>query len=313
MLSVIIPAYNEEKMIQKTNETIRHLLCQEKIDFEILFVNDGSKDQTWMEIRAVCKQYMSTRGISFSRNFGKEAAIFAGLKYAKGDCCVVIDCDLQHPPETIITMYQLWKEGYEVVEGIKVHRGSESIFHRLAAKGFYRLISKAIGIDMSCASDFKLLDKKVVTVLLEMPERQVFFRALSSWVGFKSTVVTFDVQERKIGETKWSTRSLIKYALNNISSFSTVPMQIVTVTGVLFFCFSVIFGVQTLIYYGMGKSLEGFTTVIILLLLMGSILMLSIGIVGYYISKIYNEIQGRPRYIVAQSLNDEMKERQMME
>lgn len=310
MLSVIIPAYNEENMIEKTNETIQHLLCQEKIDFEILFINDGSKDKTWVEIDKVCKRHSVTRGISFSRNFGKEAAIFAGMKYAKGDCCVVIDCDLQHPPETILTMYQLWKEGYEIVEGVKAYRGRESMFYRIATKGFYLAISKAVGFDMSSASDFKLLDKKVVQVLLDMPERQVFFRALSSWVGFKSTVVTFDVREREAGETKWSTGALIKYALNNISSFSAVPMQIVTVTGILFFLFSVIFGVQTLVYYGMGKSLEGFTTVILLLLIMGSILMLSIGIVGYYISKIYNEIQARPRYIVAQSLNDEVKEEQ---
>lgn len=303
MLSVVIPAYNEEKIIQKTNRVISQLLCQEKIAYEIIFVDDGSKDQTWNEIGKVCSRDSNTKAISFSRNFGKEAAIFAGMEYAKGDCCVIIDCDLQHPPKTMIAMYRLWQEGYEVVEGIKSDRGKESVFHKFAAGRFYSMISKATGIDMSQASDFKLLDKKVVKELLHMPEKQAFFRALSSWVGFQSTTVAFDVQAREAGETKWSTTALIKYAINNISSFSAAPMQMVTITGTLFLLFSIVIGIQTLCFYAMGKSLEGFTTVIILLLLIGSILMISLGIIGHYLSKIYDEIKGRPRYIVSGSLN----------
>lgn len=304
MLSVIIPAYNEEQMIYKAYTVISGLLCKEKIDFEIIFVNDGSKDRTWDEIVRACKECPAVRAVSFSRNFGKEAAISAGMEYAKGDCCVIIDCDLQHPPETIIAMYHLWQEGYEVVEGIKSSRGKESVFHKIAAKSFYRMISSATGIDMSKASDFKLLDRKVMDVLLRMPEKQVFFRALSSWVGFRSTSVTFDVREREAGETKWSKVSLIKYAVDNITSFSAAPMQIVTAAGIFFLLLSAVLGVQTMVFYWMGKSLEGFTTVIILLLLVGSILMISMGITGYYVSKIYNEIKGRPRYIIARSLNN---------
>lgn len=303
MMSVIIPAYNEGKMVQKSSAVISTMLNRENIDHEIIFVNDGSVDGTWDEIRSICSQCPDVRGISFSRNFGKEAAMFAGLQYAKGDCCVVIDCDLQHPPQVMLEMYRLWMEGYEVVEGVKSDRGRESLFHKFAAKGFYCMISSATGIDMSKASDFKLLDRKVVDVLLAMPEKQVFFRALSSWVGFKSTKIAFQVQERQAGETKWSGVSLVKYALNNISSFSTAPMQIVTAAGVLFLLFSVVFGIRTLAFYVSGEALEGFTTVIILLLLIGSILMISLGVIGYYISKIYNEVKGRPRYIVAQSIN----------
>lgn len=309
MLSVIIPAYNEEKLITKTNTVISNLLVKEGIEFEIIFINDGSTDETWEEIQRVCKEYPVTKSLSFSRNFGKEAAMFAGMAYAAGECCVIIDCDLQHPPETIIKMFHLWQEGYEVVEGVKSARGGvkESKIHLFAVKSFYHMISKATGIDMSHASDFKLLDKKVVQVLLSMPEKQVFFRALSSWVGFKNTSVVFDVQKREFGETKWSTVSLIKYALNNISSFSAAPMQIVTIAGVFFLIFAGVFGVQTLVFYWLGKSLEGFSTVILLLLFMGSILMISLGIIGYYISKIYDEIKGRPKYIVAESLNMENK------
>lgn len=309
MLSVIIPTYNEEKMIRKTNTVISNLLFNEGIEFEIIFINDGSTDETWDEIRRVCKEHPDTKSLSFSRNFGKEAAMFAGMAYAAGECCVIIDCDLQHPPEIIIKMYHLWQEGYEVVEGVKSARGGvkESKARLFAVRSFYHMISKATGIDMSDASDFKLLDKKVVKVLLSMPEKQVFFRALSSWVGFKNTSVVFDVQRREFGETKWSTVSLVKYALSNISSFSAAPMQIVTIAGICFLIFAGILGIQTLIFYWIGKSLEGFSTVILLLLFMGSILMISLGIIGYYISKIYDEIKARPKYIVAESLNIENK------
>ena len=302
-LSVIIPSYNEEKMIYNISNIISSLLETEKIPYEIIFINDGSKDKTWEKIVDVCKENMNIKGFNFSRNFGKESAIFAGLTYATGDCCAVIDCDLQHPPEVLVTMYRKWQEGYEVIEGVKASRGTESFLHKFAAKTFYSLISSATKIDMSNASDFKLLDRKAVDILRSMPEKHIFFRALSSWVGFKTTSVEFHVQEREVGDSKWSTLSLIKYAITNITSFSTAPMQIVTLTGVIFAIFSVILGIQSLYMNFTGKSLEGFTTVILLLLIIGSIIMLSLGIIGYYISKIYEETQNRPRFIVSEYEN----------
>lgn len=240
--------------------------------------------------------------------------MFAGLETAEGDCAVIIDCDLQHPPETIIQMYRLWEQGYEVVEGVKASRGKESIFHKLAAKRFYSMMSKATGIDMARASDFKLLDRRVIDELIAMPERKVFFRALSSWVGFQSTQVEFDVREREEGESKWSLFSLIKYAINNVTSFSAAPMQIVTIIGCIFFVFTFFLGLQTLVKYILGKALGGFTTVIILQLLIGSITMISLGIIGYYLAKIYDEIKNRPRFIISRKLNgkkDENKEGQV--
>lgn len=303
MLSIIIPAYNEEKLIMKTSSTISEILYSENIEHEIIFVNDGSKDKTWEEIKKVSEQKKYIKGISFSRNFGKEAAIFSGLAYSSGDCCVVMDCDLQHPPQKIIEMYHLWESGYQIIEGVKKSRGNESKLHGLAAKVFYKLMSSATGIDMSRASDFKLLDRVVVDILLKMPERNTFFRALSSWVGFKGTSIEFEVAEREEGISKWSVKSLIKYALNNITSFSSAPLHMVTVLGIVFLLFSIILGIQTLYLYFIGRSLEGFTTVIVLLLFTGSILMISLGIIGYYLSKIYEEIKGRPKYIVAESTN----------
>ena len=306
LLSVVLPAYNEEKMIEKAGTVIGQILEEQKIPYEIVFVDDGSKDGTWSEIERTAQKDPHIAGVHFSRNFGKESAMLAGLANTKGDCCVVMDCDLQHPPETVVEMYRLWEEGYEVVEGVKHSRGKESLAHKASAGMFYKLISKAVGIDMSRASDFKLLDRKAVDALLEMPERNAFFRALSAWIGYKTTSVEFDVREREEGESKWSTKSLIRYAITNIVSFSSAPMQFVTGAGVFVFLLAVILGIQTLIHYFTGNAVEGFTTVILLLLLIGSILMISLGIIGYYISKIYEEVKGRPRYLISRKIDSEI-------
>lgn len=300
MLSVILPSYNEEKMIHISAERLAAILSGAGIEYELLFVDDGSRDGTWDEIRRASEKDTGVTGLHFSRNFGKEAAMFAGLEKARGDCCVVIDCDLQHPPEKIVEMYRLWEQGYEVVEGIKEDRGEESGFHKFAANTFYGLISKATGMNMSSSSDFKLLDRKVVDTLNKMPERNVFFRALSFWVGFKKTEVSYCVQERTEGESKWSTKSLIKYAITNISSFSSAPLHIVTVLGVVMLIVAVVMGLIALVQKLSGVALGGFTTVILLLLFSSSIIMISLGIIGYYIAKIYEEIKGRPRYIISE-------------
>ena len=266
MLSVILPSYNEEKMIAKATARIAEILQPEKIDYELLFIDDGSRDGTWAQINEAAEKDSHVVGVHFSRNFGKEAAMFAGLEQARGDCCVVIDCDLQHPPEKIVEMYRLWEQGYEVVEGIKEDRGEESGLHKFAANSFYGLISKATGMDMSSSSDFKLLDRKVVDTLNSLPERNVFFRALSFWVGYKKTSVSYCVQERTEGVSKWSTKSLIKYALTNISSFSSAPLHIVTVLGFIMLAVAFVLGIIALVQKISGVALGGFTTVILLLL-----------------------------------------------
>lgn len=299
MLSVILPSYNEEKMISKASKIIGDILTSNEIEYELIFVNDGSKDNTWSEIEKVAENDKHVVGIHFSRNFGKESAMFAGLAHSTGDACVVMDCDLQHPPETLVEMYRLWEQGYEVVEGVKRSRGKESLMHKASAGLFYKIISKAVKIDMSRASDFKLMDRKAVDALLAMPERNAFFRALSSWIGYKTTTVEFDVQEREEGESKWSTWSLVKYAVTNIVAFSAAPMQIVTIAGVFVFLLAIVLGIHTLVKFCMGHALGGFTTVILLILLIGSIIMISLGVIGYYISKIYEEVKGRPKYIVS--------------
>ena len=299
LLSVIIPSYNEQDMIAQTFKTVKEIMDGASIPFEIIFVDDGSKDMTYANITKLADSNAEVKGISFSRNFGKESAIFAGLESAVGACCVIMDCDLQHPPATIVEMYRLWEQGYDVVEGVKSSRGKETPIHKFCANSFYGIISKLTDIDMTNASDFKLLDRRAIEALLLMPERTPFFRALSSWIGFKTTTVSFEVQERTVGTSKWSMWSLVKYAIRNITSFSGAPMQFVTFMGWVMLIFSFIFAIQSLYRYFTGTALEGFTTVILLLLIIGSVLMISLGIIGHYISRIYDEIKGRPRYIIS--------------
>ncbi len=306
MLSVIIPAYNEEKCILHAYEAINSLLTENKIEGEFIFIDDGSKDKTYETISALSKEKDNVTGLHFSRNFGKESAISAGLASVKGDCAVVIDCDLQHPPEKIVEMYRLWEEGYEIVEGIKKERGQEKKMHSLGAKIFYSVISRMAGFDMANSSDFKLLDRKVVDVLNKMPERG-FFRAISYWVGYNKATVEYDVAQRVDGDSKWSTRGLVKYAISNISSYSTAPMQIVTALGVVMLIISLIFGVWALIDKIVGRALEGMTTVIIITIFIGSIIMISLGIIGYYIARIYEEIKGRPKYIISSTVTSTRK------
>ena len=299
LLTVVIPAYNEEKMIAKTSTTIIGILKDANIPYELIFVDDGSKDGTWACIEEETAKDPQVKGLHFSRNFGKESAIFAGLSHANGECTVVIDCDLQHPPVKIVEMYELWEQGYEIVEAVKSDRGKESAIHRFCARCFYNIMSKATNIDMRRASDFKLLDKKAVLVLINMKEKNSFFRALSSWIGFKTTQIEFEVQERTEGETKWSTRSLIKYAITNMTSFSTAPMQVVTILGTILFVVSIVLSIITLVQKIMGIAVEGFTTIIIFQAFSSSIIMIGLGIIGFYISKIYEEMKDRPKFIVS--------------
>ena len=298
-LTVIIPSFNEEDNIENTAKVIGSTLDGAGIDYDLLFVSDGSTDKTFEIIEGLSKNDSRIGGIQFSRNFGKEAAIFAGLDYATGDCVAVIDCDLQHPPKTLIEMYHLWEEGYEVVEGIKSKRGKENPLYTLFTKIFYGIMSSLMKLDMNKTSDFKLIDRKVVNALLDLPERNTFFRALTFWAGFKSTSVMFDVEERKAGKSKWSFSGLVRYAISNTTSFTTAPLKFVFILGILFMVFSLVLGVETLVNYFMHIAADGFTTVIILLLIVGGCINISLGIIGHYISRIYEEVKGRPRYIVS--------------
>jgi dolichol-phosphate mannosyltransferase len=301
LLSVIIPAYNEQESIDHIVPTLRDILEPRGIPFEIVIIDDGSSDATFEKIKQLSQANSNVRGYQFSRNFGKESAILAGLKESRGSCCVVMDSDFQHPPETLPAMYKLWQEGFEVVEGVKASRGKESIFYKFFSNIFYGIMTKLSGLDMRSSSDFKLLDRRVVDQLNKLDEQNTFFRGLSYWVGFRSTKIEYSVAPRKYGATKWSFLSLTKYALDNIIGFSTAPLHLVTWIGTFLIIASIALGIQTLVRFFMGQSLEGFTTTVLLLLLIGGCLALSLGIIGLYVAKIYEEVKGRPRYIIRDS------------
>ncbi len=307
LLSFVIPAYNEEENIEHTFNVISDLMVKNSVPHEFVFIDDGSSDFTWDKLQKIASSYNNVTVLKFSKNFGKESAIYAGLNNAKGDCCIVMDCDLQHPPDTALEMYNIWLGGdFQVIEGKKESRGKESIFYRFFAKMFYSMLKSSSGINLHGMSDFKLLDRQAVDILISMPEKQTFFRAMSGWIGFNTTEVFYKVAPRYRGTTKWSSANLWKFALNNISNFSSLPMQIVTLCGFIFFVFALILGAQTLIGKLTGKSAEGFSTVIILLLIIGSIIMFSLGIIGFYISKIYEEVKSRPKYIISRRIDNKL-------
>jgi len=300
----VVPSYNEGTIISQTAARIEEVMLNIGCPFQIIFVDDGSRDDTWLQIALAAQNNPNIIGIKLSKNFGKESAILAGLSNACGDAIVVIDCDLQHPPQLISTMYQIWTENnVDVVEGIKESRGNESKIYKLFANIFYAIIKKIGNVNLRDLSDFQLIDRRVVNILISLPERQRFFRALSSWTGFKRHKLPFRVEERQGGHSKWNFYKLFKYAVTNITSYSTLPLQIVTFFGFAFFAMAIILGAHTFYQYLVHNAVEGFTTVILLLLIIGSMLMISLGLLGLYIAKIYEEIKGRPIFLVESSVN----------
>jgi len=305
-LSLVIPMFNEEKIIENSIKRVESILTTAGIEYELILIDDGSRDDTWKVIKELSQQHPHLRAAKLSRNFGKESAIFAGLDLVKGDCCICIDADMQHPPELIPKMYKLWKEeAIDVVEAYKSDRGQESLFYKYSAKLFYRLLHKLSGINLENASDFRLLDKRALETLRAMPEKQTFFRGLSTWIGFTRKQIAFDVEDRSGGSTKWSLSSLIKLAIHAISSFTAAPLYLSAFLGFGLLVAFVILLIQTFIMKFLGHASDGFTTVIGLQLVIGATLLSSIGTIGIYIEKIYEEVKNRPRYIVQELINEQ--------
>ncbi len=298
-LSVIIPAYGEGAGVERALATIASVLetCSE--DFEIIVVDDGSRDDTYARVCRYAANDARVKGVSFSRNFGKEAAVLAGLKYSRGRGVVVIDADLQHPPELIPQMLAKWREGAKIVHAVKRSRKTDSGPKRLSAWAVNQLISRLGGINIHNSSDFKLLDREIVDILVyQLPERARFFRGLSSWIGFDEAYIEFDVSSRVDNESKWSFWSLVELSITALTSFTSLPLRIVTFLG--FTTLVLGFGVasEALWSWYHGRAVSGFATIIITLLLLGSFIMISLGIIGEYIAKIYEEIKARPPYLV---------------
>lgn len=302
-ISVVIPVYCEAAGIRVTLREVQKYLSQCASTWEIVVVDDGSKDSTWDEIAALSAGMPGLRGLRLSRNFGKEAAVSAGLAAARGRAVVLMDGDMQHPPSLLPTLVQTWRTGEaDIVEAVKTSRGDESAMSAARAKLFYLILRAFSGHDLNGASDYKLLDQRVVEAYRTMKERNVFFRGMVSWMGFRTTQIPFEVEPRIAGDSGWSVFGLVRLAAVAVTSFSTFPLHLITIFGLIFLAFSVLLGVHTVYMKLSGTAINGFTTVILLLLIIGSSLMIGLGIIGEYLARIYEEVKQRPRYIVSQEL-----------
>src|SRR5499427_9617445 len=310
ILSVLIPVHNEGDQIADNLSLIHEEALKTGLPMEIIAIDDGSTDKTWHVLQSMVERVPGLKALRFSRNFGKEAAICAGLAYSSGQACIVIDSDLQHPPELIKEMVRLWREErWDIVEGIKKTRGTESLINRIGARFFYRSLSGLSGYNLHGSSDFKLLDRKVIDAWLDMRERNTFFRGMVTWLGYRRKQITFSVPRRRLTQSRWSFFGLFRLAINAITAFSSLPLQAVTILGGLFLLCAIVFSTYALIMYFAGLAFPGFTTVIILELLIGGVLMVSLGIIGTYIAQIYQEVKYRPRYVVAETLTSNMDDK----
>lgn len=304
-ISIVVPCYNEEKNINNFYEEIIKTLekVKENYSYEIIFVNDGSNDETEIEVKKIRKTDKNVILISFSRNFGKEAAIYAGLNNATGDLVALIDADLQHPPITILEMIKGINEGYDVVATKRKNRKGEPAIKSAFSKLFYKMMRMFIPIEKN-VQDFRLMKKEVVDAILSLKEYNRFSKGIFTWVGFNIKYIEIENIERKSGKTKWSFKKLFSYAIEGITSFTTAPLKVSTLMG---FCISIIAIIstiviilQTLIY---GKDVPGYASIITAILFMGGVQLISIGILSEYISKMYLEIKKRPKYIIKEKID----------
>lgn len=296
-ISVVLPMYDEAEIIEHVLQVVTVELEALGRPFEILCVDDGSTDGTAALLDQAAQADPRVIPIHLSRNFGKEAALVAGLEAARGEAVLFLDADLQHPPELIPEMVARWEQGFDVVEAVKAERGRESLAYKAAAALFYGMMGDHAGAHLAGSSDFKLLDRQVVDVLASMPERNRFFRGLVAWVGFRVARVPFQVAERAGGKTSWTTWGLARYALRNVVSFSAMPLRMVAWAGLLMLLLDALLGVQTLWNWWRGAAVTGFTTVILTVVGLGGLILLSQGVVALYVAQMFEELKGRPVYI----------------
>lgn len=301
-LSLIIPVYNEAPMLETFLESLYKHLQGLPVIAEILLIDDGSTDGSWNILRGLPNQSSKIVLIRFTRNFGKEAAILAGLERCTGDAAIVMDADLQHPPSLLQQMLETWLAGdVDIVDGIKIGSADPAV-SPLSSRIFNSAFERLTGFNMSGASDYKLLNRRVIDRLISLGDYNLFFRGTTLWMGYKHRYLEFEVGQRSRGKTKWGLMSRLGLAITAITSFTSAPLHLMTLVSLFSFAFAFLLGLQTLFMWANGQAVEGFTTVIMLLLLFGSMITLGLGIIGAYLSKIHDEVRGRPRYIVDQVL-----------
>ena len=303
VISAVIPAYNESQGLKEAIIQIAEIISACESAWEIIVVDDGSRDQTYQHICQLSEAEPRIKGISLSRNFGKEAAMLAGLEHASGEAVIILDADLQHPPGFIPEMIEKWRAGAQIVHAVKRSRKEDSAGKKAAAYFINHLISSLGGINIKNSSDFKLLDREIVDIIIyKLPERERFFRGLTSWLGFSEEYIYFDVASRQGDESKWSFWSLLELSITALTSFTSLPLRIVTFLGLATLILGFFIAGDAIISFINGQAVSGFATIIITLLLIGSFIMISLGIIGEYIAKIYEEVKERPHYLVKASV-----------
>lgn len=304
-VSVLVPAFNEAEGIAIFLKQLQTTLEQCACDFDIWVVDDGSRDATWERLRELQAASPRIRALRFTRNFGKEAAILAGLRHAKGHAVIVMDADGQHPTSLLPDMIGTWRAGKaEIVAAQKIDRSTDSLLSRLNAKAFNGMMRVLTGLDLTGASDFRLLDRRVVDTLLAFPERVRFFRGMTVWTGFRTEHLGFDVAPRIAGDTHWSTQQLINLAITAITAFSAKPLTLVFRLGMLGMVAAALLFIQALYSWATGIAVSGWTSMTVVVLFFGSANLLAIGVLGAYLAQIFNEIKGRPEFLVAEVLGN---------
>ncbi len=303
-LSIVAPVFNEGRNVELLVERLKPILDRASASWEIVFVDDGSRDDTLQRIRTLAFAEPRLRAISFSRNFGKEIALAAGLDHAWGRAVIPIDADLQHPPETIEVFVAKWREGYDMVYGQRVDRTTDGPIRRWLTQRFYKLFARFGETALpEGAGDYRLLDRKVVDALKRMGEKARFSKGLYAWVGFKSVGIPFEVQDRAHGESKWSFRKLVGFAFDGLTSFSTMPLKVWTYVGLTVsgfaFGMAIFYLVKTLFF---GADVPGFPSLIVSVMFFSGIQLMSLGVIGEYIGRIFAEVKRRPLYIVAEEI-----------
>ncbi len=304
-LQVLIPIYNEQEAFYECFLKIDEVLRDDGFEPKFFIIDDGSKDDTWGLLKKISKEKPYVRAFRLSRNFGKEVALFAGVDMLEDELTVVMDGDLQHPPKYVKKMYdEMHSKNCDIVEGIKASRGKESLSYKIFAKSFYKLLKLASGLSMDNSSDFKLISGRVIKSLKDFDERHIFFRGLVNYVGFDKRKIEFEVEDRKGGKSSFNFRKLSILAIDAVISYTGKLLYLVFGSSIIFLLFSIIMVINTLYNYFSNKSVSGFSTVIILILLSSSLVMMSLGIIGVYLSRVYEEVKGRPIYIIKETTDD---------
>lgn len=304
MVSIVAPVYNEETILPELYRRLTAVVDGAGESYELILVNDGSQDRSLDVMRDLRAQDPRVKVINFSRNFGHQVAITAGTDYARGDAVVIIDADLQDPPEVILDMVKRWREGYDVVYAVRAEREGETWFKEFTANVFYRLITRITNVDIPMdTGDFRLMDRRVVDTVQQMREQHRFMRGMSSWVGFRQTGVEYVRRQRYAGETKYPFRKMLKFAIDGITSFSYLPLQLATYFGFFIASLSLVGIVVTIILRLSGSTaFFGQASTLVSVLFLGGVQLIFLGIIGEYLGRIYDEVKGRPLYIVAEAL-----------